>query len=282
MTGPLGTMSWASRAALAALCVVALAACKTEAPMPATPVTPATTPLKVEKNASEKPPASAGAHGQHGRAGAPALSGEVLETMDAPPYVYVRLKTANGDAWVAAPKVPVAVGDKLAARGAMEMKNFRSKTLDRTFDSVFFAGALAKVGAAPSAPPARPAAAAMPKPKPATNIAAKAVAKAEGEAGRTVAEIYAQGAALAGKTVAVRGTVVKFTPSIMGRNWLHLQDATGDAKAGTHDLTVTTVETAAPGDVVTVTGTVAADKDFGAGYKYSVIVEQAKVAAEPK
>lgn len=77
------------------------------------------------------------------------------------------------------------------------------------------------------------------------------------------------------KEVVVRGKVVKFLAGIMGRNWIHLQDGTGDA--GTNDLTVTTEQTAAAGDVVAIKGTLAVDKDFGAGYRYAVIVEKASV-----
>ena len=83
-----------------------------------------------------------------------------------------------------------------------------------------------------------------------------------------------------GESVTVRGQVVKVNNGIMGRNWLHLRDGSGDAAEGTHDLTVTSDETAAIGDVVTVTGTVAVDKDFGAGYRYDLIVEDAALVAE--
>jgi hypothetical protein len=103
------------------------------------------------------------------------------------------------------------------------------------------------------------------------------VAKAEGETGRTIAELYAQKGELSGKTVALRGQVVKYNAGIMGRNWIHLQDGTGDASSGTHDVAVTTSGTAAIGEVVLVEGTVAIDKDFGAGYRYAVIVEEASV-----
>jgi hypothetical protein len=101
------------------------------------------------------------------------------------------------------------------------------------------------------------------------------VEKAKGADARTIAEVYAQKAALKEKPVAVRGKVVKFNEGIMGRNWVHLRDGTG--KQGTNDLTVTTNDKASVGDVVTAKGTVRTDKDFGAGYAYPVIVEDASV-----
>ena len=111
-------------------------------------------------------------------------------------------------------------------------------------------------------------------------VAPGSVVKAEGDAGRTVAEVYAQAAALNGKPVAVRGMVVKLSVGIMGRNWVHLQDGTGTAANSDHDLTLTTDATPAVGDRVLATGTLAADRDFGAGYKYKAIVEEAKVTVE--
>jgi hypothetical protein len=92
-----------------------------------------------------------------------------------------------------------------------------------------------------------------------------------------VEALWARRATLGGKSVVVRGKVVKFLAGIMGRNWAHLQDGTGSSKDGTHDITITTEATLAPGDVVTATGTLAVDKDFGAGYKYGAIVEGATI-----
>jgi len=64
----------------------------------------------------------------------------------------------------------------------------------------------------------------------------------------------------------------------MGKNWLHLHDGTGSAAKKDNDITVTTSGLAAVGDVVLVKGVVHLDRDFGAGYTYSVIIEDAKVS----
>jgi hypothetical protein len=102
------------------------------------------------------------------------------------------------------------------------------------------------------------------------------VAKAKGADARTVAEVYGQKGKLKGKTVAVRGKVVKFSPGIMGKNWVHLRDGTGGQ--GSNDLTVTTGDHVAVGDVVVARGKVTTDRDFGSGYAYPVMLEEAKVA----
>ncbi len=103
------------------------------------------------------------------------------------------------------------------------------------------------------------------------------VDKATGPGAYTVGEIYARSAALDKKKVTVRGKVVKVSPGIMDRNWIHLRDGSGDAARKTHNLVVTSKELPNVGDVVTVTGTLAKDKDFGSGYRYAVIVEGASI-----
>ena len=93
-----------------------------------------------------------------------------------------------------------------------------------------------------------------------------------------MSETWAQKASLAGKSVTIRGIVVKVNIGVMGKNWIHLQDGTGDAKLGTNDITATSASAASNGETITVTGTVRTNKDFGAGYVYAVIVEDAKIA----
>lgn len=200
------------------------------------------------------------------------LTGKVLEHIPAPPYVYLRLQTANGEVWAAVSDAPVQVGTEVTVYQSMRMTQFASKSLQRTFDEIYF-GSLSAPGAVaagnPHASVAQPTATAVDK-----------VDKATGADARSVEETWSQGAALAGKSVTVRGKVVKYNPGVMGRNWMHLQDGSGDAAKGTNDLTVTSMDEVAMGDVVTITGTVAVDKDFGAGYRYPIIVEEAKVVKQ--
>jgi len=103
------------------------------------------------------------------------------------------------------------------------------------------------------------------------------VEKATGADARTVAELWAQKARLEGKAVTIRGVVVKVNDGVMGKNWIHLQDGSGDAKQGTNDITVTSMDRAAKGETVTITGTVRTNRDFGSGYAYPVMVEDAKI-----
>ncbi len=206
------------------------------------------------------------------------ISGSVLEQLPASPYVYLKLKTAKGDVWVAVPEAKIAVGTQVTVYGALAMGKFESKTLNRTFDEVYF-GNLTP----PDAPPADVAGAGAAAPQsvgtpPAVDAKVGKVEKASGADARTVAELWAQRGALAGKTVTIRGVVVKYNPGVMGKNWIHLQDGSGDAAKGTHDITITAMDGAALNATITVTGVVHLDKNFGAGYSYPMIIEDAKVA----
>jgi predicted small lipoprotein YifL len=135
---------------------------------------------------------------------------------------------------------------------------------------------------AAQAPEAAPAAAqpAQPHPLPSlekSEVDLTGIAKAEG--GKTIEEVFNEMAALADSKVVVRGKVVKVNPGIMGKNWLHVRDGSG--ADGTNDLTVTTMaELPKIGDTVLVTGTVALDQDFGMGYQYAVILQDAEIKVE--
>ena len=214
-----------------------------------------------------------------GPASAPGKSGKVLETMDAAGYTYVQVDTGSQTFWAAAPQFAVKVGDDVVVPEGMPMPDYHSKTLDRNFDMVYFVpsvlvgGAENLTGDMPADhPPMNGSKTAIV----ATEVDLSGITAAEG--GQTVADVFAKKAELAGKPVTVRGKVVKFTPEIMGKNWIHLQDGTGSA--GTNDLTVTTSATAQMGDTVTVSGALVIDKDFGYGYAYDVIIEDAKITVE--
>jgi hypothetical protein len=97
---------------------------------------------------------------------------------------------------------------------------------------------------------------------------------------KTVAATYKDKAALKGKQITVEGKVVKVNNGIMGRNFVHVQDGTGDAKASTNNLVVTSKQTAAVGDKVSISGTVVLDRDFGSGYSYPLLIEDATVTVK--
>jgi len=208
------------------------------------------------------------------------MAGPVLETMDAGGYTYVKVKTAQGETWAAAPKVTVKVGDEVVVQNPMPMPGYHSKTLDRTFEMLYFATAILPADQAAAAPTAvkgeTPPTGAASRNRAAAQVDLSGIQKAEG--GHTVEELFAKKADLAGQEVVVRGRVVKFNAGIMGRNWVHLRDGTG--AEGTNDLTVTTQAQVGVGDTVLVRGKVVTDKDFGFGYRYALLLEDAQVTKE--
>jgi hypothetical protein len=196
-----------------------------------------------------------------------AVTGEVLEVKDVEIYTYLRLKTKDGETWAAVTKAPITKGAKVTIENVTVMNNFESKSLKRTFPTILF-GSLGGTGKTVTGTPATTATAAA-------DNAPINVPKAGGANARTVAEVMTKTAELKDKSVKVRGKVVKYNSGIMGKNWIHLRDGTGVASADTHDVLVTTTTAAKVGDIVTVTGTVRTDKDFGSGYSYKVLIEDA-------
>jgi hypothetical protein len=222
---------------------------------------------------------------------APAASvvqGEVLEVQDVESYTYLRLKTANGETWAAIMKTPMKTGDAVTLENVTVMSNFESKTLKKTFPTILF-GSLA--GAAATGAPASSAMGAMTgaasgkhgmssaypivPAKKLDTINDEHVSKAKGENAQTVADVVTKSAKLKDKTVLVRGKVVKYNAEIMDKNWVHLRDGSGSAEKDTNDILVTTASKTKVGDIVTFKGTVRTDKDFGSGYSYKVLIEEA-------
>ena len=206
--------------------------------------------------------------------------GKVITTMDSGGYTYIEFEENGERLWAAAPSFKVAVGDTIEFSGALPMKDFRSNKLDKTFASILFVNQV-RVGDNPLPEAGEPA---LPEghipiadtTKRAVTVEPGSVQTADG--GHTIAECFLEREALSGKRIKVRGRVVKFTMKILGRNWIHIQDGTGEE--GSNDLTVTTKAEVNLGDLILVTGTLSLNKDFGAGYVYPLILEQASVTIE--
>jgi hypothetical protein len=199
--------------------------------------------------------------------------------MDSGGYTYVYLQKKDGEKiWVATASTPVKVGSQMSFKGGGEMFNFESKSLKRTFDKIVFAdGAVADTSAKDATTYKGKSASGGSKAAAATKDAKISVAKAAGANAYTVQEVFANSAKLNKKKVVVKGKVVKVSTGIMGRNWIHIQDGTGSQANKTHNLVCTSKEMAEVGDVVTVSGILAKDKDFGGGYKYTAIVEESTI-----
>jgi hypothetical protein len=204
-----------------------------------------------------------------------AISGEVLEQIDVAKYSYLRVG-ARGSAgtWTAVPATSSKLGQRVRVTSARMMTQFSSATLKRTFDVVYF-GMLEGEGTTPSAasqPSSGPHAGAGAA---AEQVRVEAVQRAEGPLGRTIAELYS--GKPSHQKVRVRAVVVKQTPGVFGKTFLHVRDGSGRAEDGSNDLAVTTDAQPAVGTQVLFEGTFELDKDFGSGYRYPALLSDAAI-----
>lgn len=198
----------------------------------------------------------------------------VKEVLHANAYTYLRVDENGKEDWIAITKRgDIEEGMTLYYSDAMEMKNFHSTDLDKDFESVWFVQTISDqpLNVNPSMGRAMPHS--NVKPKPVEDVKVDPVA-----GGITIAQLFDNKSSYNEKSVKIRGKVVKVNNGIMGRNWVHIQDGTGDESS--YDLTITTDATLQVGQIVVVEGFVTLDKDFGSGYKYDVILEDSKVTPE--
>ena len=226
--------------------------------------------------AANTPPDSKTATPTHDDAGTQAanpgfMSGKIIETMNSGGYTYVLLDTGSGEIWAATSETEVEVGQRVSLPDGQMMTNFSSKSLNRTFDEIYFVAGIYPEGTLDKAADQGHGMAGSSRTV-VSDAHVENVPKAAG--GYTVEEILTRSAELNGKKIKVRGRVVKFTAGIMGTDWMHIQDGTPG------DLAVTTDTVVSKGDLVMVEGILSVNKDFGAGYRYPAIVEKATVTRE--
>jgi len=218
-------------------------------------------------------------NGQLGQAQAPVngKSFEVAEVIQGGSYTYIRAKENSGEKWMAISKQDVQNGAVYYYDEALQMTNFHSKEIDRTFDEIYFVNTISTtpiekgvMGAMGAMGGTQAASSHMGKVNSEQNSSITLEKKAEEI---TVAQIFAKRNDFSGKEIEIRGVVVKVNEQVMGKNWIHIQDGTSDN--GKFDLTITSTELPAVNDEITVKGKIVLNKDFGYGYSYEVIMEDA-------
>ena len=191
---------------------------------------------------------------------------DILQTTG---YTYLLLTEDGKEYWAAVSRMEAEKGKTYYYRSGMEMQNFKSKELNRTFESIQFIQEFS------DQPIQEKKAVAL------TTKGRQSMERVEGikvipaPGAVKLSDIFAAPAGFSGKKIKVTGQVIKFSPEIMSKNWVHLQD--GSEANGYYDLTITTLDTVEVGKIVTFEGVIAVDKDFGYGYKYDVLLEEAKV-----
>lgn len=199
----------------------------------------------------------------------------VVEVVQANAYTYMLVAEDGREQWIAVTKMQAEFGETYYYSDFLEMENFRSKDLDRVFESVYFVQTISKEPIADQADPQMPANH-MGQKKKQTTAQEEGISVEAMEGAISIAELYGNSKKYENSKIRITGKVVKANLDIMNKNWFHLQD--GTSADGNFDLTITSLENEVKvGDIITFEGVVALDKDFGHGYSYNVLLEEAVV-----
>jgi len=185
-------------------------------------------------------------------------SAKVLETLNSGGYTYIKVQEGSNSYWIAMTQRDVKKGDTIKYNEQGWMKNFHSKTLNRTFDTILFASDASTQANTPAKQTLKP------------DIMHSSYQTSNTQ---SVAQLFKERDKFANKEVKVRGKVTKVSQAIMGLSWVHIQD--GSRFKNMDDLVFTTKQTPPKvGEVVTAKGKLIKDKDFGYGYFYPVIIQE--------
>ena len=188
---------------------------------------------------------------------------EVLPTQK---YVYMHVTEGEDSYWVATGKQEVEVGEKYFFKGGLLKTNFESKEYNRIFDQVYLVSKVVPLNHGSK-----------------TDTQSEKSQKEETKPNKfkltfdhgndfvKIADLVKSPDKYAGKTIKMTGQCTKLNANIMGLNWIHLKDGTMDD----YDMVLTSKTAVPEGHIIKVEGTVAVDKDFGAGYKYDILLEDA-------
>ncbi len=184
----------------------------------------------------------------------------VKEVLNTPKYSYLRVDENNEEYWIAILKTEVKIGSEYAFEGGLLKRNFYSQEYDRIFEKVYLVSGISDISGN------KVQTSSIEKPSE-MNMDVSNIELAEGSI--KIDDIIKQKDKYADKTVKVTGKCIKVNPNIMNRNWVHLSDGSGE------NIVITTNEEVVLGTVVNLEGTISINRDFGAGYKYDIIMEGA-------
>ncbi|UPT77323.1 hypothetical protein MN086_09735 [Sulfurovum sp. XGS-02] len=209
--------------------------------------------------------------------------GKVLKIQNAMGYKYLKVDENGTQHWVAIVNAPVAVGDRIGYDKRTIMHDFESKSLGKTFKEIIFASdvylpqkvqkpkSMKDMLGLSSKDPHKGMGRGM-----SSEVEEKPAKPFVKKESYTVEEVHMWRKSLEGQTISLEGKVFKVSHQIMKRDWVHLGDGTGIEKELTDDLVFTTASAAVKaGDKVIATGKVVVNQDFGYGYFYKVLIQDA-------
>lgn len=199
---------------------------------------------------------------------------KVLEVLPTDKYVYLRVNENTGEEfWIATRKQEVVTGATYFYRGGLLKTNFESKEYNRIFDKVYLVSNIV-----PESHAQNQSTSSIFKNEDASSDSKRKLDGVNhnlnsGNASLPIADLVKNRTKYEGQQVVLTGTVTKVNPNIMGRNWIHLKDGTLDD----YDLVLTSSVAVPEGHTVSLKGIVSLNKDFGAGYTYDILVENAEL-----
>jgi hypothetical protein len=191
---------------------------------------------------------------------------KVIDKIAVKNYNYLEVSENKNEFWIAVPTMQIEVGETVYFSKYTVMKDFKSSNINRSFDEILFVEDARKSSTPDEMKKIHSEALTLEK----EQIRIEPLPD-----GKTIKQIFSEKSILNGQTVKVKGKVVKFNKQIMKRNWIHIQDGTGDEN--NFDLVITSDQDVKVGDIISAEGKLAIDKDFGAGYFFPVIIEEAKI-----
>jgi len=269
-------------------CGILLSACQKEPAKTDTENSPQSTPSSKQDGMSMGNPHPSPTLSSESRA----VSGTITEALTADKFTYFQLDTGSEKLWITSPLAKIQSGDKVSVTVKSPILNFHSKSLNRDFDAIYFVSEVLADGknsvmenstmgmgsTTGSDATAKSPMGNMHMPDMSTGMAAKSgpvenIEKVQD--GKTVAEILASKAELAGQAIRIRGKVISYTANMLGKNWIHLKDSSSD-----QDIILTTYNEVKPGDIIVAQGQLVVDKDYGNGLKYEILLEDVKITKE--
>jgi len=192
----------------------------------------------------------------------------VDEILNTSKYTYLNVTEDGNQFWIAIPKKDVEKGGTYYYRGGLKKTNFKSAEYDKVFETIYLVSDVSK----------DPSMSDMSSGNPHSHSESATTTDKNTKidplpGGITISELYANRKKYEGQTVRVKGRCVKVNNMIMNRNWIHIQDGSSSDK--NVDLTVTTTDMVSLDEIVAFEGKITLNKDFGAGYKYEIIMEEA-------
>lgn len=187
-------------------------------------------------------------------------------------YTYLSVTEDDETYWIAVPRSEVEKGGTYYYQGGVRMHNFKSEEHDRIFETLFLVGGISELPN-PGQYAGGQTDIDMHGGKP--EIVPQSIEPIEG--GVTLSQLFAHKDTYGQKVIKVKGQCVKINRNIMGKNWIHLQDGSKGDSDNSLDLTVSTDEDVPLGSIVIFEGKIAIGKDFGSGYRYDIIMEEAVI-----